>query len=191
MDTRRTFLMLAALPLLLLPLACAGPVEDDVIAPTASTARDAEASLEGRRVELLVPAEHANSEEMTALVEHLEGQAEVAQARASVEKSSQSGDADVTVELWGHDMPTDAELTGAVQAEFPYIAQIDISPIDVEAEALPQESADVEPDVLRQQIIDDLRAQGVEGDIDVQITDHPDGRREVEVEVSDDQPPPA
>ena len=44
-----------------------------------------------------------------------------------------------------------------------------------------------DPEELRAQIIADLRAKGVTGEIDVQITDHPDGRREVEVNVHDDE----
>ncbi|MCA9706951.1 MAG: hypothetical protein KDK70_13945 [Myxococcales bacterium] len=192
MNHRRALLTLAALPLLLLPLACAGPV-DDATSPEAAleaqTDRDGEVPTEGRRVQLTVPAAHASAEELAALVEFLEGQADVAQAKAAVKKTSPAGDAEVSVELWGQDMPADEALAAAVQAQFPYLAQVDVSPIDVEAEAPPQESADVDPEVLRQQIIDDLHAQGVEGQIDVQITDHPDGRREVEVSVHQDEPP--
>lgn len=191
MDIRRTLLTLAALPLLSLPQGCVSPVEDDMTTPNAPADREGQAPLQGRRVEMAVPSAHATAEEMATLVQHLEGLADVAQAKAEVHKSSETGDAEVMVELWGHDMPTDEELASAVQSQFPYIAQVLVTPIDTEAEAPPQQSADVDPEVLRQQIIDDLRAKGVEGDIDVQITDHPDGRREVEVEVHDEQDPPA
>ena len=189
MDIRRTVLMLAAIPVLLIPLACASPVEDDMTAPTVE--REGQAALEGIRVELLVPAAHATHEQMSAIIQHVEGQADVAQAKAAIRQSSETGDAEVMVELWGQAMPTDQELASAVQTEFPFVAQVDISPIDPEAEAPPVDDAEVDPEVLRQQIIDDLRAKGVEGDIDVQITDHPDGRREVEVEVEGDETPPA
>lgn len=190
MDTRRTLLTLAMLPLMFVPVGCAGSADDDVESPQMSQ-RDAQDPVEAMRVEMSVPAEHATAEEMTALVEHLEGHADVAQAKAAVHKSSETGAAEVSVELWGHDMPTDQELIAAVQEEFPYIAQIAVSPIDVEAEAMPQDMEAEDPDVLRQQIIDDLRAKGVEGEIEVNITDHPDGRREVDVQVLDDEPPPA
>ncbi|MEM9458041.1 MAG: hypothetical protein AAGF11_27945 [Myxococcota bacterium] len=191
MDTRRTFLTLAAIPLLLVPLGCAGPVEDELPTPDASADRDAAAPMQGRRVELWVPAAHASTEQIATLVEHIESQADVAQAKAAVRKSSASGDAELTVELWGHDMPADQQLAQAVQTEFPYVAQVDVSSLDEEPATPPLEGVDLPPDALRQQIIDDLRAKGVQGEIDVQITDHPDGRREVDVQVHDDQPPPA
>jgi len=191
MNTRRSFLNAAVLSLMSMPLACVGSVDDEALDPEQGSLRTGEGPLQAWRVEMRVPAEHAGAEEMTALVEHLEGQADVAQAKASVHASSESGDAEVSVELWGHDMPSDAELAQAVTEQFPYVTQLTVSPIDVEAEAMPQEVEAEDPEVLRQQIIDDLRAQGVEGEIDVQITDHPGGRREVAVEVHDDQPPPA
>lgn len=191
MDTRRTFLTLAAIPLLLVPLGCAGPMEDELPTPDAPVDRDAATPMQGRLVELSVPAEHASTEQMAALVEHIESQADVAQAKAAVRKSSASGDAELTVELWGHDMPTDQQLAEAVQTEFPYVAQVDVSSLDGEAATPPLPDVGLSPEALRQQIIDDLRAKGVQGEIDVQITDHPDGRREVDVQVHDDQSPPA
>lgn len=188
---RRSLLTLAALPLLLLPLACASQA-DEPTEPAAPVARSADAPMQAIRVELTVPAEHANADDIAAVVQHLEGQADVAQAKAMVHAVGEGEGAHVVMELWGQDLPDEDELVHALESELPYLAGTDIavSDLDVTAEAPPQQDADEDPQALRQRIIDDLRAKGVEGDIDVQITDHPDGRREVEVRVEDDQPPP-
>lgn len=187
---RRSLLTLAAIPLLLLPLACAGQAEDPE-APT-PVARTTEAPMLAIRVELTLPADHASADDIEALVQHLEGQADVAQAKAMVHKTSDGEGADVVVELWGQDLPAEEELVEALRTELPYLAgtEITVSDIDAAADAPPAADEDEDPEALRQRIIDDLRAKGVQGDIDVVITDHPDGRREVEVKVADDQHPP-
>jgi len=189
---RRSLLTLAfaAIPLVVLPLACAGQA-DDPDEPAAPVARTADAPVAAIRVELTVPAEHANADDIAAVVEHLEGQADVAQAKAMVHKVSDGEGADVVMELWGQDLPSEEELVQALQTEFPYLAgsEITVSDLDPEAGPLPQEDKDEDPEALRQRIIADLRAKGVEGEIDVQIIDHPDGRREVEVKVGGDHPP--
>jgi hypothetical protein len=187
----RLLLTLAALPLLLLPLACAGQADD----PAAPVARDADAPMQAIRVELTVPAEHANASDIAAVVQHLEGQADVAQAKAMVHKVATSeGEeegAEVVMELWGHDLPSEEELEQALAAEFPYLAGVPltITALDATAAPPPEADHDEDPEALRQRIIDEMRAKGVEGDIDVQITDHPDGRREVEVQVQDENAP--
>ena len=183
-------LALAAIPLLVLPLACAGHA-DDPEGPAAPVARTGDAPVSAIRVELTVPAAHANPEDIAAVVEHLEGQADVAQAKAMVHKVSDTEGAEVVMELWGQDLPSEEELVEALQTEFPYLVGTDItvSDLDPEAQPLPQDDKDEDPEALRERIIADLRAKGVEGEIDVQITDHPDGRREVEVRVADDHPP--
>jgi len=194
MHMRRTIFSfgfaLAALPLLLSPLGCASQLDD---ASDPIEAREGEAPTEARRIELTVPAEHASREQVQALIDHLEGQADVAGAKVSVNKSSETGEAQVDVVLWGQDMPTHETFEADLLAEFPYLAaeSVAISAVDLEAESLLHEDAPEDPDELRQRVIDDLRAQGVEGEIDVTITDHPDGRREVEVKVHDDQDEPS
>lgn len=189
---RRSLLTLAfaAIPLLVLPLACAGQA-DEPDEPATPVARTASAPVQAIRVELTVPAAHANAEDIRAIVELLEGQADVAQAKAMVHRVPEGEGAEVVMELWGQDLPSEEELAQALHAELPYLAGADItvSELDAAAEAPPAADEDEDPEVLRQRIIDDLRAKGVQGDIDVQITDHPDGRREVEVKVADDHPP--
>jgi len=187
---RRSLLTLAAIPLLLLPLACAGQA-DDPAEPTAPQTRTTEAPVQAIRVELTMPSDHANPDEIAALVQLLEDQADVAQAKAMVHKDGESEGAEVVVELWGQDLPSEDELVQALQSEHPYLAatSISVSPLDTAAEAPPAADKHEDPEVLRQRIIDDLRAKGVQGEIDVQITDSPDGRREVEVKVKDEHPP--
>ena len=186
---RRSFLTLAALPLLWLPLGCAGQA-DEPTEPQA--ARTAQAPMQALRVELTVPSDHANADDMTALGQHLEGQADIAQAKVMVHEVDPEGEAAVVVELWGNDLPTEEELVQELQAEFPYLVgtAILVSAIDTAAEPPPPAHDEEDPEVLRQRIIDEMRAKGVQGEIDVVITDGPDGRREVEVRVEDEQVPP-
>jgi hypothetical protein len=185
---RRSILTLAAIPLLLLPLSCASRADDE---PDAPQARSAEAPLQALRIELTMPAEHANADDVAALVQHLEGQLDVAQAKAMVHAFGEGDGAQVVVELWAQDLPTEEELVQELQSEFPYLAgtAITVSEVDTMAELPPAADQDEDPEALRQRIIDDLRAKGVEGEIDVTITDQPDGRREVEVKVQGDHPP--
>ncbi|MEM7152259.1 MAG: hypothetical protein AAF799_05420 [Myxococcota bacterium] len=190
MSPRRCLLCLAAIPLLLVPTACATHAED-TSSPTEM--RDGEAAPEGRRLELTIPAEHAEMEQIHALLQHIESQADVGSARAEVKKGEDGGPAEVVVELWGQDMPTDDEFAAELEDEFPWLTAdaVIVSPLDVEATPMPAEGEPEDPEQLRAQIIDDLRAKGVTGEIDVEITDHPDGRREVEVSVHDDEDAPA
>lgn len=182
---RRCVLTLAALPLLLVPMACAtspdegGPIE----------ARDGEASPEGRRIEIAVPAEHANKDEIHEIANFLESQADVAGAKVEVRKDGAEGGASLAVLMWGQDMPTDEEFVDLLGSEFPYLAadSIAVTAVDMEAEALPGHDEPKDPDELREKVIADLRAQGVEGEIDVEIIDHPNGEREVKVQVHDDK----
>lgn len=193
MSTRRCLLALAALPLLLIPLGCA--TQHDEPEPEPSAERDGEVPLDGRRIEVTLPAEHSSLEQVHAIVEHLEGQAEVAGAKAAVHASADGEPTALTVDLWGQGMPSDEVFEVDLRAEFPFLAEgsVVVGPADGDAEALPGAGAHEEddPEVLREQIIADLRAQGVEGEIDVTITDGPDGHREVQVQVHDDEPPPA
>lgn len=189
LSLRRSLLTLAAIPFLLLPLACAGEAPEP--SEPAPVARTSAAPMTAIRIELTLPADHSGPDDVAALVELLEGQADVAQAKAMVHESSDDAGAAVVVELWGQDLPGEDELAQALHAEFPYLAgtAIAVSDLDAAAEAPPAVDRDEDPQALRQRIIDDLRAKGVQGDIDVRITDHPDGRREVEVKVADDHPP--
>jgi hypothetical protein len=186
---RRSILTLAALPLLLLPLSCASHADEPE--PDAPQARSAEAPLQALRIELTMPAEHANADDVAALVQHLEGQLDVAQAKAMVHADTEGDGAQVVVELWAQDLPSEEELVQELQSEFPYLAgtAITVSDMDATAELPPAADEDEDPEALRQRIIDDLRAKGVQGEIDVVITNQPDGRREVEVQVHDDHPP--
>lgn len=184
---RRTLMTLAALPLLLVPLACAtSPDEGGSV-----EARDGDGPVDARHIELVVPADHASHEAIGEIAEFIEGQADVAGAKVKVRKEAEDGDATVEVTLWGQDLPTDEDFVADLSAEFPFLSAdaIAVTAVDIAAEPMPgKDDAEAEdPDVLRENIIADLRAKGVEGEIDVEITDHPDGRREVEVTVHDDE----
>ena len=105
---RRSLLTLAAIPFLLLPLACAGEAPDP--SEPAPVARTSAAPMTAIRIELTLPADHSGPDDVAALVELLEGQADVAQAKAMVHESSDDAGAAVVVELWGQDLPGEDEL---------------------------------------------------------------------------------
>jgi hypothetical protein len=97
------------------------------------------------------------------------------------------------IELWAAQLPGD-ELAAALQQEFPALADAQISVSALDPEALSQPAAlDIEPgddpEAIEEKIIADLRAQGVEGEIEVTVTPTDDGRHEIEVEVHEEQPP--
>ena len=50
-----------------------------------------------------------------------------------------------------------------------------------------EDDKDEDPEVVRKQITEQLRAKGVQGEVQVHIDDHDDGKREVRVEVKDER----
>lgn len=92
------------------------------------------------------------------------------------------------IALWGSVLPEAGALVKALEDEFPDLANAEIA-AEYSEEAAPSPSIDAaleEPDdeLARQEIVDRLRAQGVEGEIDVKVEREPGGEhRRVEVKV--------
>jgi hypothetical protein len=158
--------------------------ENDDVSPES---RSAEIT-EGRAVsiELSDGIEH---EQVQAIAGHVENGfgADVAAAKVKVMQDHEGG-ATMVVELWGSGLPEESALEAGLAQEFPALANaaITVEALDAaDGPAQVEAHSDAEdPEVAKQEIIDELRAQGVEGDIEVDVEDGPDGRR-VEVQVED------
>lgn len=165
--------------------ACHG--ENEYVSPEP---RDVEIT-EGRAVSIELPDGVAD-EQIHAIASHVENGfgGDVAAAKVEV-MAADDGAATMVVELWGSGLPEDAALKSGLVAKFPELvgAVISIETLDEsQGPAQTEVHSDAEdPEVARQEIEDQLRAQGVEGDIHVDVEDGPEGRR-VEVQVEDRKP---
>lgn len=178
-------LLAAALPSIVVPATGCHTESADVDPSSRSAAQERE-SLEGRRVEFAIEPGGATPDQLEAAARHVETLADVAAAKVKVRAADDDATV-VSVELWGADFPTDEKLTAALRDEFPFLKDAIITVAPMEEGDQPPVVAGAEdeedPEVLRQRIIDDLRAKGVEGEIVVNIKDDGEGGREVEVRV--------
>ena len=127
-------------------------------------------------------------ETIQALGEHVEGLAEIHSAQIKVEKPEE-GPARVTMTVSGRDLPSDEELAAEVRgfegigdAEVMFEAADAIdAPVDHSGLAEVSDASKT-PEEVKAEVIAKLRADGVEGDIHVDVIDE-DGERRVEVRV--------
>jgi hypothetical protein len=146
---------------------------------------------EGRAISIELPSD-VEREQIHAVAKHVEHSlgGEVAGAKVKVMKDDEDGSANMVIELWGSDLPDQDEVTAGLRQQFAFLADASIAVEELDPEEGPQpeaidhESLDEDPEVAKQEIIDQLREQGVEGDVDVEVSDGPDGRR-VEVKVEE------
>lgn len=125
-----------------------------------------------------------------ALAAHLQGLAEVHSVEISIEKTD-AGPTIARLTLGGFDMPSTDELQAAVADFDGLTGDVSISFDDavampqgpVNTEALP-DMKDKTPEEIRAEVIEQLRADGVEGEIEVDVLDE-DGERRVEVRVKE------
>lgn len=177
--TRR--LLILAAPLL---LAC-HPASDDVT-PTDRDAEVEQAAITAKRVTISTDAQAVDRERIQTLTQAVEGLGDVHQARVKVKKTGE-GDAHIVMELVGADLPTKAEIEEEI-ASFDFLASAAVEVEDMDPDT-PMSSHQREgdkakdPAVLEQEIVERMRADGVEGDIKVQVHDGEDGERRVEVKV--------
>lgn len=103
-------------------------------------------------------------------------------------KKHDPGPAELEISLFAAQLPAGDALAGELEAAFPELAGATITTAPAEAGAagpLPLVEVDhaLSPEAAKQEIVEQLQAEGVEGDIDVQVQDGEDGRRiEVKVE---------
>ena len=123
-----------------------------------------------------------------ALAEHLEGLAEVHSVELAIQQTGE-GPTRARLTLGGFDMPNADELEAAI-ADFDGLGEASVSiedaplpqgPVDAQGIAIAAD-ADKTPQEVKAEVIEQLRADGVEGDIHVDVIDE-DGERRVEVRV--------
>jgi hypothetical protein len=123
-----------------------------------------------------------------ALAQHLESGAK--DTGAAMVKVKKEGDAppNIEIELWGGTLPT-GDIAAQLKAQFPDLAGATITtqslPPGTGGPSMPviAVDADLSPAEAEQQIRDQLAADGVDGDVQVDIQDGPDGKRVVKVGV--------
>ncbi len=123
-----------------------------------------------------------------SLAKHLEGLAEIHSVELAIEQSG-DGPTRARLTLGGFDMPNAQELQAAV-ADFDGLgdasvsiedAPVPLGPTGAEGVAIAADK-DLPPEEVKAEVINKLRADGVEGDIHVDVIDE-DGERRVRVRV--------
>lgn len=121
-----------------------------------------------------------------AIAKHLEGKAvEPSAAMVRLKKDSETG-ASLEIELYAKSLPSGEVLTADLKTAFPELAGAAIStaPAVGGAGDLPviEVSHELSPEEAKQEILEQLQAEGVDGNVDVQIHDNGQERR-IEVKV--------
>lgn len=158
-----------------------------------ATARAGETPVVGARYQITTSAE-LSPEQLHAIAQFVEAQGEgVQQAKVRIMKGEPGEATTLEVELWAGELPGDG-FQAALAQQFSELAdaQVVVSPLEVDEQVQPDHG--IEPgddaETIEQKVIDDLRAQGVEGEIEVTVTPTDDGHREIAVEVHAEQPAP-
>lgn len=121
-------------------------------------------------------------ETVQALAQHLEQGAQ--DTRTAMIKLKQEDDAppSIEIELWGGTLPT-GDIAAQLKQQFPALAGATITtqslPPGQGGPSMPVIAVDddLSPAEAEQQIRDQLAAEGIDGDVKVEIEDGPDGRR--------------
>lgn len=120
------------------------------------------------------------------LAKHLEGKAvETGAAMVRMTKDDQGGSS-LEIELYAKSLPASDTVVADLKANFPELASATIStaPATGGGAELPviEVSKDLTPEEAKQEILEQLQADGVDGHVDVQIQDGAEGRR-IEVKI--------
>lgn len=121
-----------------------------------------------------------------AIAKHLEGKAVDTGAAMVRLKKDDQGPPSLEIEIFAKTLPAADSLAADLKAAFPELAgaTITAAPAQSNAQQLPivEVSHELSPEEAKQEIVEQLQAQGVDGQIDVQVQDGAEGRR-VEVKV--------
>lgn len=171
---------------LLTPLAACQMPDEATDTPRSAS----ESQLVGLRYEITTTGE-LSKEQIQSLAAFVEAQGEgVSQAKIAVHEDDEGAVASIMVELWGAQLPGE-ELADSLAQEFEFLAdaQVAISELGEEGDGPMVDGPEIEPgddpETIRQKVLDDLRAKGVEGEIEVTVTPQGEGYA-VEVEVHED-----
>lgn len=129
------------------------------------------------------------------ITSHLEGKAvETGAAMVKIKKDDQ-GRTTTEIELFAKTLPS-GDVVAELQAKFPELAGATITASPAQAGALAplpivEVDRDLSPEEAQAQIVEQLKADGVDGDIKVEVEDGENERRiEVKVEKKDCEPQP-
>ena len=158
--------------------------------PQARAAELAQAS----GIKITIQGAELGPEQVHELTKSIEGKASdvgAAMVRLKKDKDDPNAPASVEIELWGSGLPASAGIADQLKADFPALASAQISVSDLEPGSGPQPIAveadeDASPEEAKQQIIEQLEAEGVDGQIDVNVEDVEGGRR-IEVKVKKEE----
>lgn len=181
-----------ALISLVLASACATDSEDTAVPREAAHS----GPLVGRTIEFALDVDALDDGTMHSIAQRIEQQTGAESVSIEVKKSPDDGTT-VVVQTWGRAAITNDALAADLRGQFPALknAMIAINPLegdgpgDGPTRGLGEIDVDKDedPEVVKQQVIEQLRAKGVQGDVEVHVDDHDDGKREVRVEVKDEK----
>ncbi|MDC0720518.1 hypothetical protein [Nannocystis bainbridge] len=131
--------------------------------------------------------DHATAQ---AIAKHLEGKAvETGATTVRLQRDDQAGSS-LEIELFATSLPPGAALTADLEANFPALANATITtapaiggPADL---PVIEVSHELSPEAAKQEILEQLQADGVDGHVDVQIQDSAEGRR-IEVKIDKEE----
>lgn len=175
---------------LLLLAALGGACVTDPTDEATSSPREATGPLVGRAIELALEPGALDHDAIEAFAKHIEVATGAESVRIEVRESGEEGTV-VVVEAWGRAAITDEALVAGLRQQFPAMknALIAVEPVAGDGPAGKLAEIDVDPDddpeEVRRRVLEQLRADGVQGDVKVHVEDDDDGRREVRVEVED------
>ncbi|MBK6919056.1 MAG: hypothetical protein IPH07_16800 [Deltaproteobacteria bacterium] len=155
--------------------------------------REALAPLVGRTIELTLAADAVEPALVDAIAKHVEVATGAESIRVRVEHADDGTPASLTIDAWGRTTTTDEAIAAGLRGRFAQLATsaIAISPAVAVApeDRLPAFAVDPDEDAdaARTRLTEELRAQGVAGEIDVAVEDDEEGRREVRVQVRDER----
>ena len=181
---RRTALAALFTTLALPSIAC----DIDSTEPNTNS-RAAEGPLVGQIVEFALEPDAIDHDRMDAIAKRLESITAAETMQIEVEKSDDGGTV-VVAEAWGRTAITADAITKDLRATFPELANAVITvkpasgePPSARLPVLDLDDEDEDPEVVRKKVIERLRAEGVQGDVQVDVDEAEDGKREFRIEV--------
>ncbi len=171
-------------------LAACQPAQEDSVTADRSAPLQANEALQ---VSIEISGE-VSKEQIHAIAQHVEqnGPGEIAGAQVAVNKTA--GDeqgASIQVTLMGSNLGDGAGIADDLRGAFPVLADANIAVTEADpgANNMPMVHSDAEdPDEAAQEIIEQLKAQGIPEDaIHVEVSEDDEGHRKIEVKVHQEE----
>lgn len=178
--------LIAGLALLVAP-ACTESQEPD------ESPREQTAAMQTVVLDVTLP-ENTDATEVEAIAKSAEKLAgsEVVGAKVKA-RQEKEGPMILTIEVWGPSLEDPDAMIEGLRAEHPILIDTPIAVAEeqteghAETEVFAKKVEGETPEQTKARIVQELRDQGVEGEIHVDVTEDADGHRKVEVRVEDDK----